>query len=113
MENLTENLDEILASVHHLKEKFQHLKAKNQEMLGQINDLKVEVEQCKTENLKLKQTLEKRKERTLDSTDSAFNMISGADQKIGKMQLNPDQIKLQLDDFIEEIDQCIQIIQTK
>jgi len=105
--NLNRQLDEILIEVRKLRAGYESLAAANSKYEVQLSDLKVEADQYKQENIKLKKELEAKREvknsklsQSEDKSDS-----SGTDDKSG--------MKLQLDEFIKDIDQCIQIIQAK
>jgi cell shape-determining protein MreC len=112
--NLIQSLDKILEISSKVRSKYQDLRKKNVELEVQLSDLKVEADQYKQENIKLKKELGERikgdNKTMLVKTDSSSPDIStSGDVADAKNQ----QIKLQLDEFIEEIDQCIQIIQAK
>ncbi|MBL0101416.1 MAG: hypothetical protein IPP49_16400 [Saprospiraceae bacterium] len=114
MENLVQNLDEILAGINKLREAYIILEEEKNKIEVHLSDLKVEADQYKQENIKLKKELGERikgdNKTMLVKTDSSSPDIStSGDVADAKNQ----QIKLQLDEFIEEIDQCIQIIQAK
>ncbi|MFZ1750159.1 MAG: hypothetical protein WAU01_08210 [Saprospiraceae bacterium] len=116
MENLVQNLDEILLKVQLLHDGYLGILSKNENLESEINDLKVEVESYKSEILTLKKEIEKKEESVIKSTLSPTNDKSLAEAKDSlsiNSEMSNDKIKLQLDEFIEDIDQCIQIIQAK
>ena len=115
MENMIQNLDEILKSVTDIRMKYQLLKQKNNLIETQLSDLKVEAGQYKQEIINLKKELDERGESV------KYSMLVNTDEpsvtevesiKLEQKTAN-DKIKLQLDEFINDIDQCIQIIQSK
>lgn len=115
MKNISQNLDAILKSVISVKTKYHYLKQRNKEIEVQLSDLKVEADHYKQEIIKLKKELEeiegKVKYSKLSIKDeSSVVIVESFKQEQDK---NNAQIKLQIDEFIEDIDQCIQIIQSK
>ncbi|MBK9735857.1 MAG: hypothetical protein IPO92_13205 [Saprospiraceae bacterium] len=116
MENiLIHKLDEVLTSVERLKEKYKLLSGQNEILTNQISILKVETEKYKQEIKKIKEASEKK------DVDGVISILPKSDVpsseeiealKNEQKEKNA-QIKLQLDGFIEDIDQCIQIIQAK
>ncbi len=115
MKNLIQNLDEILKSVTKLKIGYQFLVKNNKELEVQLSDLKVEADQYKQEIIYLKKEQEEKSEKEnnsmlLQTDNSSVDSIAVLKQE----QKNKNaRIQLQLDEFIEDIDQCIQIIQAK
>ena len=98
MKNLIQNLDEILKSVTELKTGYQFLVKNN-----------------KQEIIYLKKELEEKSEKENNSMLSQTDNSSVESIAILKQEqkANNNRIQLQLDEFIEDIDQCIQIIQAK
>jgi len=115
MENLIQNLDVILKSVTEMKAGYQRLKKNNAQLEVQISDLKVEADKYIQEIIKLKKELDERAEvenismLSLEDKTSAISIEALKEEQKSKNA----SIKLQLDEFIEDIDQCIQIIQAK
>ena len=110
MENLVKNLDEIITKLHKLKEENRRLRSENKKMEVQLSNLKVEADQYKSQYLNI----------TNQREDKAQIKVSQQDIKSDNsntiMASNIDDIEIvkhQLDIFIEDIDQCIQIIQAK
>lgn len=115
MKNLIKNLDEILKSVTELKTGYQFLVKNNKKLEVQLSDLKVEADQYKQEIIYLKKELEEKSEKENNSMLSQTDNSSVESIAILKQEqkANNNRIQLQLDEFIEDIDQCIQIIQAK
>ena len=115
MKNLVQNLDKILEVSGEIKTKYQDLKKKNRELEVQLSDLKVEADQYKQEIIYLKKELEEKSEKENNSMLSQTDNSSVESIAILKQEqkANNNRIQLQLDEFIEDIDQCIQIIQAK
>jgi SMC interacting uncharacterized protein involved in chromosome segregation len=115
MENLIKNLDEILESVQQLKESYQHLTDENKKLEVQLSHLKVETDRYKNEISELKKELEEKAEAEINTTLSTTDKTAqeGPDVHRQHQNVTNERIRLQLDGFIEEIDQCIQIIQAK
>ncbi len=112
MENLFSRLESVLAKLHELKLNYQKLKAEKQDLELRFSHLKVETEQYK---LKLEERKEgERKDiKTTLSTSVNSDSIKVDSMSYSNKNIDAEQIKLRLDEFIEDIDQCIQIIQTK
>jgi hypothetical protein len=116
MENMViQGLDDILKGMEKLKDQYTKLKLRNQELESQNSILKVEAEQYIQENIVLKKEVEEKaiefeKAKLVPSEQPQTVDIEAI--KLDQKQKNA-QIQLQLDGFVEEIDQCIQIIQTK
>lgn len=98
-----------------MKSGYQRLSEINVGLEIQLSHLKVETDQYKEEILKLKKELKDKAEAEnivmlsqSGSSDKSKISASDTDQNVKNAQ-----IKLQLDEFIEDIDQCIQIIQSK
>jgi len=115
MKNLSQNLDEILKSVTELKTGYQVLYKNNKELEVHFSNLKVEADQYKQEILHLRKELEemvmKENHSMLLQTDNLSQAVIEA--KSTENKSNSAKIQMQLDEFIEDIDQCIQIIQAK
>jgi hypothetical protein len=112
MENLLTRLDSVLAKLQELKLNYQQLKAEKHDLELKFSDLKVEAEQYK---LKLKEQKEgegKDIKTTLSTSDNS-ETIKVDSMSYSNRNIDAEQIKLRLDGFIEDIDQCIHIIQTK
>ncbi len=112
MENLKVDLDEIISKLQKLKIDRRRLKAENNQLEVQLNLLKVEVDHYKTEYTNLK----KEKEELVGKVNNPLSSNKGdsTDIEVNTVQQKSvDTLKLQLDEFIENIDQCIQIIQAK
>jgi hypothetical protein len=113
MENrLVQDLDEILKSVHKLNEKYLHILNANKELTVKIEILKVESEQLKQQNNNNKEAVEVSEEGRNNSLLKSEEPSKNIDLALKETEKNA-QIKMQLDGFIEDIDQCIQIIQAK
>ena len=116
MENmLIQDLDKILKSIIKLNEKYQHLSTQNQKLKEEIEVLKVVSDQYKEENIKIKEEWEKKEAEEDKSLLLKSDKLSGTDvEALVKNQTEKNAaIKVQLDGFIEDIDQCIQITQAK
>ncbi|MBK8626663.1 MAG: hypothetical protein IPN86_14170 [Saprospiraceae bacterium] len=116
MENLIAQLGEIFEKVLKLKTKYLLLKSEKQNLEVQLNHLKVEVDQYKSEIVKIKKEQEGRVAEDIKTTlstseDSNLEPIFSKQEQL--KSANIEQVKLQLDDFLEDIDQCIQVIQNK
>ena len=92
------------------------MKSDKENLEVQLSNLKVEADLYKLEINKLKKEREeivaediKTTLSTSGNTDNTPGDLNSEQPKIA----NAEQIKMQLDGFIEDIDQCIQIIQTK
>ncbi len=116
MENMViQGLDDILEGMQKLKDQYNQLELRNKELESQYSILKVETEQFIKENIVLKKEIEEKtvaqeKEIFISAEQSPIVDIEAL--KLDQKQRNA-QIQLKLDGFVEEIDQCIQIIQTK
>jgi seryl-tRNA synthetase len=115
MENMIQQLDELLNSVGKLRAKYQVLKNINHQNEVQLSTLKVEADQYKQEISKLKKELKEKEEEIQNSMLSVHNKSSVDAVETDSQEKNKQNslIQLQLDAFIEDIDQCIQIIQSK
>ena len=115
MKNLIQNLDEILKSVTELKTGYQFLVKNNKELEVQLSDLKVEADQYKNQINLLQRELENRAKEDKNSMLSITDDVSEDAVQILKQKQNIKnaEIKKQLDMFIDDIDQCIQIVQKK
>ncbi|MBL0026686.1 MAG: hypothetical protein WBP08_07410 [Saprospiraceae bacterium] len=115
MKNMIQNLNIILEKVRDVRKKYQDLKQRNQELEVRFSDLKVEADIYKLEIINLKKELEGKTESTKHSMLSNTN--NSSDELLEKLKLEQNsknsRLQLQLDEFIEDIDQCIQIIQSK
>lgn len=116
MENMViQGLDDILKGMEKLKDQYHSLKLRNQELERQNSFLKVETEQYIQENIVLKKEVEEKaielEKAKLVPAEQPLTVDIEA-LKDEHKQKNA-QIQLRLDGFVEEIDQCIQIIQTK
>jgi phage shock protein A len=110
MENLVSDLDTIITKLQLLKTDRQQLRSKNKQLEVQLNHLKVEIDQYKTKYINLKKEKEELEGKVNHSLSSKSDDSSiGQEQSAKKVE----SLKLQLDEFIEDIDQCIQIIQAK
>jgi len=115
MENLVRNLDEILNKLTVIRDSYQVIKAKNIELENQISILKVEADEKKSVYISLKKELEDREEEIKIIKSS----VAVLPPKVKDVSKDPEKtetqngIKMQLDELIEDIDQCIQIIQSK
>ena len=112
MENLVSDLDTIITKLQLLKTDRQQLRSKNKQLEVQLNHLKVEIDQYKTKYINLK----KEKEELVGKVNNPLSSNKGdsTDIEVNTVQQKSvDTLKLQLDEFIENIDQCIQIIQAK
>jgi len=116
MENMViQGLDEILEGMQKLKDQYNRLELRNQELESEYSILKVEAEQYIQENILLKKEVEEKAivlEKPILVPTEQSQTVDIEALKLEQKQKNA-QIKLQLDGFVEEIDQCIQIIQTK
>ncbi|MBC7884264.1 MAG: hypothetical protein H7X99_02235 [Saprospiraceae bacterium] len=116
MENLMiHDLEDILNNVRKLKNQYHKLETKNLELENQISILKVESEKQLEHFNKIKKDLEGKREVESNSVLSKSEKSSGDRTSVEEKEQNNKntQIKHRLDGFIEEIDQCIQILQAK
>ncbi|MBP6540128.1 MAG: hypothetical protein KA234_07345 [Saprospiraceae bacterium] len=114
MENLVKNLDEIITKLHKLKEENRRLRSENKKMEVQLSNLKVEADQYKSQYLNITNQREDKAQIKFNSVVSQQDIKSDNSNTI--MASNIDDIEIvkhQLDIFIEDIDQCIQIIQAR
>ncbi len=106
--NTGKQLSDILSQVKKLRKAYEVLVKTNKQLEDQLSHLKVEADQYKHENINLKKELEepvgKSKSLSLKNDDTAVG--STEDDKNRQM-------RLQLDECIKDIDQCIQIMQAK
>lgn len=115
MENLIQKLNNILEISNEFKEKYHNLKIKNKELEVQLSDLKVEADQYKFQINQLQRELEQREQEDKISMLSITNDISKEETctKQQQQDLKVAAIKNHLDMFIDDIDQCIQLVQKK
>ncbi len=115
MKNLVQNLDKILEVSNKIKTKYQDLKKKNQELEVQLSALKVETDQYKNQINLLQRELENSVKEEENSKLSITDDVSEDAVALLKQKQNIKnaEIKKQLDMFINDIDQCIQIVQKK
>lgn len=115
MENLVQNLDEILAGINKLREAYIILEEEKNKIEVHLSDLKVEADQYKQEIIDLKKKLEEKSEK--ENHSMLLQTDYSSEDSIATLKMeqktNNARIQLQLDEFIEDIDQCIQIIQAK
>lgn len=115
MENLIKDLDNILELSHIFKAKYQKLKDKNTILEVQLSNLKVEADQYKNQINLLQKALEeseaKDKNAMLSVTDELSEVVI-TDAILADSTKNAE-IKKQLDLFIDDIDECIQLVQKK
>ncbi len=113
MQNLAENLELIIEKTKRLVNECQLLKAENEKLEVQLSHLKVEADQYK--NMAQQKNAIEEEEIVEDKTESKIQ-VDIEDQNIAAVQdgQTPDskQLKIKLDEFIEDLDQCIQIIQS-
>ncbi|MBK8054741.1 MAG: hypothetical protein IPK35_16120 [Saprospiraceae bacterium] len=113
--NLIQSLDKILEISSKVRSKYQDLRKKNVELEVQLSDLKVEADQYKNQINLLQRELENRVKEDKNSMLSITDDVSEDAVQILKQKQNIKnaEIKKQLDMFIDDIDQCIQIVQKK
>lgn len=116
MENLIKNLDDIFEKVQKLKSNYQKLKSEKESLEVQLSTLKVETDHYKSALEKIKKEQEELVEVDIKTTLSTSEnpsklLIRDKDEPLKNATI--EQVRLQLDGFIEDIDQCIQIIQNK
>jgi hypothetical protein len=113
--NLIQSLDKILEISSKVRSKYQDLRKKNVELEVQLSDLKVEADQYKNQINLLQRELENRAKEDKNSMLSITDDVSEDAVQILKQKQNIKnaEIKKQLDMFIDDIDQCIQIVQKK
>lgn len=113
MQNLAENLELIIEKTKRLVNEYQLLKAENEKLEVQLSHLKVEADQYK--NMALQKIVIEEEEIAEDKIESKIK-VDIEDQNIAEVLdgQSPDskQLKIKLDEFIEDLDQCIQIIQS-
>ncbi|KXK39612.1 MAG: hypothetical protein J5I52_08290 [Saprospiraceae bacterium] len=117
MENTVKNLDIIIQKVSKLMDAYHDLKAENETMRDQISLLKVEVENYKSQieqnnniNIATPGKVEDQKvAKQLTNQISDISEVRSASPHQGQQQ--PELLKMQLDEIIDELDQCIHIIQ--
>jgi hypothetical protein len=112
---LIQSLDKILEISSKVRSKYQDLMKKNVELEVQLSDLKVEADQYKNQINLLQRELENRVKEDKNSMLSITDDVSEDAVQILKQKQNIKnaEIKKQLDMFIDDIDQCIQIVQKK
>lgn len=113
MQNLAENLELIIGKTKRLLDEYQLLKAENEKLEVQLSHLKVEADTYKNitqqksaieeEEIVVDKTESKVKLDIVDQNNAVVNDVISSDSK---------QLKFKLDEFIEDLDQCIQIIQS-
>ena len=105
--NLIQSLDKILEISSKVRSKYQDLR--------KLSDLKVEADQYKNQINLLQRELENRAKEDKNSMLSITDDVSEDSVQILKQKQNIKnaEIKKQLDMFIDDIDQCIQIVQKK
>lgn len=113
MQNILSNLDVISKKLNVLLGKYQDLKAENEQLKDIISNLKVDAENYKS-NLKL--NINKEEERKEEGEESLNkntdnSKIDNTEVEINKVD-EPKQLKIQLDEIIDDIDKCIHIIQS-
>ncbi|MFZ1455974.1 MAG: hypothetical protein WAT46_08025 [Saprospiraceae bacterium] len=113
--NLIQSLDKILEISSKVRSKYRDLRKKNVELEVQLSDLKVEADQYKNQINLLQRELENRAKEDKNSMLSITDDVSEDAVQILKQKQNIKnaEIKKQLDMFIDDIDQCIQIVQKK
>ncbi len=117
MENTVKNLDIIIQKVSKLMDAYHDLKAENETMRDQISLLKVEVENYKSQieqnnniNIATPGKVEDQKvAKQLTNQISDISEVRSVSPHQGQQQ--PELLKMQLDEIIDELDQCIHIIQ--
>lgn len=112
---MIQSLDKILEISSKVRSKYQDLMKKNVELEVQLSDLKVEADQYKNQINLLQRELENRVKEDKNSMLSITDDVSEDAVQILKQKQNIKnaEIKKQLDMFIDDIDQCIQIVQKK
>lgn len=112
---MIQSLDKILEISSKVRSKYQDLRKKNVELEVQLSDLKVEADQYKNQINLLQRELENRVKEDKNSMLSITDDVSEDAVQILKQKQNIKnaEIKKQLDMFIDDIDQCIQIVQKK
>ncbi len=112
---MIQSLDKILEISSKVRSKYQDLRKKNVELEVQLSDLKVEADQYKNQINLLQRELENRAKEDKNSMLSITDDVSEDAVQILKQKQNIKnaEIKKQLDMFIDDIDQCIQIVQKK
>ena len=112
MENWTENLEKLSEKVKNLLGAFHRLQSDNQSQKEEISRLKVEIELIRKQNNNINaehtnqvKTVIEHSEEMPDNTTT-----QSVDQEIENKKNG--RLKTQLDEIIEDLDRCIQIIQT-
>lgn len=116
MENLTHKLDFILEKTQKMQSDFKNLKSEKQKLEVQFSHLKVEADHYKKAYLHLKKEQEEANSKEVKNAISVEDDKPKTDPKLlmgDTKPLNTMQIKDQLNGLIEDINQCIQIIQAK
>jgi hypothetical protein len=113
MQNLAENLELIIEKTKRLVNEYQLLKAENEKLEVQLSHLKVEADQYKK---MAEQKIAIEEEEIVEVKKESEIKVDIADQNKAEVDegKTPDnkQLKIKLDEFIEDLDQCIQIIQS-
>lgn len=110
MENWTEHLELLSAKVKNLLGAFHNLKSENESLKSEISHLKVEIDQLKTQELNIN-TKQADREQTVSSHSVKESVTPSGIFQDTKNQ-DHTRLRTQLDEIIEDLDRCIQIIQT-
>jgi len=125
MENsLLTTLDQVINSIKLLKERHAITDLKVKEYEEQIELLKVEVDIYKEELTNIKIATETKNVKIAREINTPIHLSSPDETKVnknlpqsqplsGSSSDNNEQLKIELDGFIEELDQCIKTIVTK
>lgn len=112
MQNLAENLEVIIEKTKRLVNEYHLLKAENVKLEVQLSHLKVEADQYKK---MAEQKMAIEEEEIVEDKTESKKIVDIADQnKADQEGHTPEnkQLKIKLDEFIEDLDQCIHIIQS-
>lgn len=110
MFGIEQKLDEIKTKLQNILEENLRLNAENQQLKEDVELLKVEASLEKKVDLNINKEQEE-KEEVKDEFSTSINPTAIFDESVA--QKDTAQLKMKLDEFIEDIDQCIHIIKSE
>lgn len=112
MENWTKQLELLSEKVKNLLGAFHSLKSENDTLKSEINHLKVEIGQLRTQELNINTKQADREQTVSTHSVNESDTRSGISDEMKHKNLENTRLRTQIDEIIEDLDRCIQIIQT-
>ncbi|MCZ2101868.1 MAG: hypothetical protein LC107_10070 [Chitinophagales bacterium] len=112
MENWNEKLEIISGKVRNLLDAFHRLQSENSSQKEEINRLKVEIDQIRAQKNNINSEQTNQVTTVIEQSANRSDDTTGVQHHSDFKNQKNDHVKTQLDEIIEDLDRCIQIIQT-